>query len=65
LAIFETSNAEPFEDVYKVGQVLGKGGFGIVYSGIRKRDGLQVAIKHVAKIKIKEWGVVSAFASNH
>ncbi len=58
---FETTSCEPFEDAYKVGTVLGKGGFGIVYSGIRKRDGFQVAIKHIAKTKIKEWGVVSAF----
>ena len=54
----QTHRSRKFEDVYKVGPVLGKGGFGIVYAGIRNRDGLQVAIKHIAKAKIKDWGQV-------
>lgn len=54
---------EPFEKAYKVYHVLGKGGFGIVYAGVRNHDGLQVAIKHIAKAKIKDWGQVSRLST--
>lgn len=44
-----------FETQYRVGPLLGKGGFGTVYSGTRLRDHHQVAIKHIAKEKVTGW----------
>ncbi|XP_062395687.1 serine/threonine-protein kinase pim-1-like [Sardina pilchardus] len=44
-----------FESRYTVGELLGKGGFGRVYAGIRKSDGLPVAIKLVARTRASEY----------
>ena len=47
------------EDNYKVGEVLGKGGFGIVYAGVSKKDNTRVAIKHIAKAKVTAMEMVN------
>jgi hypothetical protein len=44
-----------FERSYRMGPVLGKGGFGTVYAGVRTADRLGVAIKRVDRAKIKDW----------
>jgi len=46
--LFSSGN---FEKHYAVGRILGKGGFGIVYAGIRLKDKKRVAIKHIAKVQ--------------
>ena len=46
---------QPFERAYKLGPLLGKGGFGTVYAGERTKDDLPVAVKVIKKSKITQW----------
>ncbi|KAF2368477.1 Protein kinase domain [Trinorchestia longiramus] len=51
-------NTQPFEIQYRLGRVLGEGGFGKVYSAIRISDRKPVAVKQVPRAKVPTWGVV-------
>ena len=41
-----------FHRLYTLEGILGKGGFGTVHAGLRKRDGLAVAVKEVSKVRV-------------
>jgi len=45
-------NTGKLEDKYRVGGVLGKGGFGTVYRGIRKKDRKMIVLKQISKRKV-------------
>jgi len=44
-----------FEKAYRVGNLIGRGGFGCVYAGVRLSDNKLVAIKQIARDKIRLW----------
>ncbi|KAM9515479.1 serine/threonine-protein kinase pim-1-like [Guaruba guarouba] len=43
------------ERLYRAGALLGKGGFGAVYSGVRLADNTPVAMKRVPRERISSW----------
>ena len=45
----KVSRRKDFYAQYAVKEVIGKGGFGVVYAAERKSDGLEVAVKEVSK----------------
>ncbi|KAM8986088.1 serine/threonine-protein kinase pim-1-like [Ara ararauna] len=47
---------ETMERLYRAGALLGKGGFGSVYSGVRLADNTPVAMKRVPRERISSWG---------
>ncbi|XP_066063196.1 LOW QUALITY PROTEIN: serine/threonine-protein kinase pim-1-like, partial [Chamaea fasciata] len=47
---------EALQDRYRLGSLLGRGGFGSVYSGTRLSDGAPVAIKCVPRARVQHWG---------
>ncbi|XP_041945328.1 serine/threonine-protein kinase pim-3-like [Alosa sapidissima] len=49
------NQTDDFSKVYITGDILGKGGCGSVYSGLRKSDGTQVAIKYVKKYRCEPY----------
>ena len=44
-------NNQKLSNEYKIVGLLGRGGFGVVYTALRKTDGVKVAIKEVTKEK--------------
>ncbi|XP_048857227.1 serine/threonine-protein kinase pim-1-like isoform X6 [Brienomyrus brachyistius] len=49
----KTPRKEHLEDLYLQGHLLGTGGYGAVFAGIRKADGFPVAIKYARKTEKK------------
>lgn len=52
-------NSAPFESQYRMCKIIGRGGFGSVFAGIRLRDQMPVAIKQLKKTKIRNWDSAS------
>jgi len=59
LTLESPRHKEAFERAYRLGQLIGQGGFGRVFAGERICDNMPVAIKQIKKEKISSWCTVS------
>ncbi|KAL1270279.1 hypothetical protein QQF64_032568 [Cirrhinus molitorella] len=57
-AVKAKNEKDNFEKQYKMGTLLGSGGFGSVFSGQRISDGQQVAIKQISRDRIQQWATL-------
>jgi hypothetical protein len=53
-----------FHALYSTNKQIGKGGFGVIFSGYRIRDNLPIAIKVIKKSKITQWFKVCGICSS-
>ena len=58
----DRTKKEPFEEAYRVGEVLSHRRTRTVYNGLRVCDGKKVSIKYVARCNVRYWEFVS---TNH
>ena len=47
-----------FYSLYSLTCQVGRGGFGVVYEGVRRGEGGKVAVKYVWKDRVRRWGKV-------
>jgi hypothetical protein len=58
LLLFFLAVIDPLHARYLIAHKLASGGFGDVYAGVRKKDGMPVALKVVPKKRIHEINTV-------
>jgi serine/threonine protein kinase len=54
---------DPLRARYLIAHKLASGGFGDVYAGVRKKDGMPVALKVVPKKRMREINTVIKFST--
>ena len=54
------ATVDPLHARYLIAHKIASGGFGDVYAGVRKKDGMPVALKVIPKKRVREINTVSA-----